>query len=253
MTTTNHPSSLPEQEPTSPTAVVLCDGATWAKTGAGWESPGHYCSWGGLRNLAAERGGATLLDLAYLTTGLTEAQKEAARSTESKFLAGGRISKEIRNAFPEAFADDLVTVKWKSGDSDEKLAELLRVTEMEGAHAVAEGHGATHSGPAKVRRDAVETLAIGDAVAPYHIWFYDPGWTITVTAPKPADPTGGDPVVRASLVAFVDYKKCIFFRAQDGRWSRECGSERGMWGTAELAEIGRLSAQTIAELMGGAS
>ena len=251
MTTTDHPSGLPEQEPTSPTVAVLCDGGAWAKTGDDWESPSHFCSWGGLRNLAAERGGANLFDLADLPTGLTEAQKEAVRSTESKFLAGGGISTEIRNAFPEAFADDLVTVKWKSGDSDEKLAELLRVTEMEGAHAVAECHGVTHSGPAKVRRGAVETLSIGDAVAPYHIGFYYPGWTITVTAPKPADPTGGDPVVRASLVTCI-VEKCIFFRAQDGRWSTACDSERGMWDTSRLAEIERLSAQTIAELMGGA-
>ena len=248
MTTTDHPSSLPEQEPTSPTVAVLCDGEAWAKTGDDWESPRHFCSWGGLRNLAAERGGATLFDLANLPAGLTEAQKEAVRSIENKFLARGGISTEIRKTFPEAFADDLVTATWKS---DEKLAELLRVTEMEGAHAVAERDGVTYSGPAKVRRDAVGTLTIGDAGAPYHIWLYCPGWTITVTAPKPADPTGGDPVVMASLVAFVDYKKCIFFRAQDGRWSRACDSERGMWDTAELADIERLSAQTIAELMGG--
>ena len=48
-TTTNHPSSLPEQEPTSPTAVVLCDGETWAKTGADWESPREIRAWGDLR------------------------------------------------------------------------------------------------------------------------------------------------------------------------------------------------------------
>ena len=56
-------------------------------------------------------------------------------------------------------------------------------------------------------------------------------------------------MVRASLVAFVD-KKCIFFRAQDGLWSRGFGSERGMWVTSELYGIERLSAQTIAELTG---
>ena len=253
MTTTNHPSSLPEQEPTSPTAAVLCDGEAWVNTGDWWESLTQWLgAWGDLRNLAAEKGGATLFDLANLPAGLTEAQKEAVRSIESKFVTRGGISTEIRKTFPEAFADDRVTVKWKSGGD---TAELLRVAEMEGAHAVAEWHGVTHSGPAKVRRDAVDYqyLAIGDAVAPYHLWFHYPDWTITVTAPKPADPTGGDPVVRASLVSCIDYKKCIFFRAQDGRWSRACDSERGMWDTSGLADIERLSAQTIAELMGGAS
>ena len=38
MTTTNHPSSLPEQEPTSTTAVVLCGDESWANTAIGWES-----------------------------------------------------------------------------------------------------------------------------------------------------------------------------------------------------------------------
>ena len=251
MTTTNHPSSLPEQEPTSPTAVVLCDGEAWANTGGDWESQSQLFSWGDLRKIAAERGGATLFDLADLPTGLTEAQKEAVRSAESKFLAGGRISKEIRNAFPEVFADDLVTVKWKSGGD---TAELLRVAEMEGAHAVAVVDGVTHSGSVKVRHaSGYPYLAIGGAGAQRSVWFYGPGLTITVTAPKPADPTGGDPVVRASIAAFADDKKCIFFRAQDGLWSRGCDSERGMWDTSELADIERLSAQTIAELMGGAS
>lgn len=133
MTTTDHPSGLPEQEPTSPTTVVLCGGETWAKTGADWESPRSIRSWGGLRNLAAKRGGATLFDLADLPTGLTEVQKEAVRSIESKFLTGGGISTEIRKTFPEVFADDRVTAKWKPGDSVEKLAELLRVARMEGA------------------------------------------------------------------------------------------------------------------------
>ena len=225
MTTTDHPSSLPEQEPTSPTVAVLCDGEAWAKTGDDWKSPRHFCSWGGLRNLAAERGGAFLFDLANLPTGLTEAQKGA-------------------------FADDRVTATWKSGDSDEKLAELLRVAEMEGAHAVAERDGVTYSGPAKVRRYAVETLTIGDAGAPYHIGFYCPGWTITVTAPKPADPTGGDPVVLARA-SDLDYKR-VYFLAEDGKWvtGRDC--KFGVWTTENMIDVKRLSAETIAELMGGA-
>ena len=254
MTTTNHPSNLPEEEPTSHTVAVLCDGETWAKTGDDWESPRHFCSWGGLRNLAAERGGAALVDLADLPTGLTEAQKEAVRSIESKFLTRGGLATDIRNAFPEAFADDLVTATWKSGYSDAQLAELLRVAKMEGAHAVIERGGVTHSGSVWAGQgdlDGDPFLDIG-TVLPYRVWprLYD--GTITVTAPKPVDPTGGDPVVKASLVTFVDNQKCIFFRAQDGRWSRACDSERGMWDTCELVDIERLSAQTIAELMGGA-
>lgn len=256
MTTITCPPGLPEQEPTSPTVAVLCDGEAWAKTGADWESPGHYCTWGGLRHLAAERGGATLFDLANLPTGLTEVQKEAVRSIESKFLTRGGISTEIRKTFPEVFADDRVTVTWKSGDSDEKRSELMRVAKMEGAHVTATRYGATRSGNVHhVERSIRIHLGIfSDEVV---VDLLLGGWTvtvtITVTAPKPVDPTGGDPVVRASHVTFVDDKKCIFFRAQDGLWSRACGSERGMWSTAELAEIERLSAQTIAELMGGAS
>ena len=86
MTINENPSGLPEQETTSPTAAVLCDGETWAKTGADWESPREIRAWGDLRDLAAERGGATLFDLADLTTGLTEVQKGAIRSIESKFF-----------------------------------------------------------------------------------------------------------------------------------------------------------------------
>ena len=254
--TTNHPSGLPEQEPTSPTVAVLCDGETWVNTGEWWESITQWLgAWGDLRNLAAERGGATLFDLADLPTGLTEAQKEAVRSIEGKFLARGGISTEIRMAFPEAFADDRVTVTWKSGDSDDVWAELLRVARMDGAHVVGTQSGVTYSGLA-VAAHSNNHISIGCTTTGRPALAITPrgaDWTVTVTAPKPVDPTGGDPVVRASLVAFVDYKKCIFFRAQDGLWSRSCGSERGMWGTAELAEIERLSAQTIAELMGGAS
>lgn len=254
MTTTDHPSGLPKQEPTSHTVAVLCDGGAWAKTGADWESLSHFCSWGGLRNLAAERGGAALFDLADLPTGLTEVQKEAVRSIEGKFLARGGISTEIRMAFPEVFADDRVAATWKSGDSDEKLAELLRVVRMEGAHVVATRGGVTRSGNVHHVERSFH-IHLGDAITEAIVDLSLSGSTIAATAPKPkpVDPTGGDPVVRASIVTFVVAKKCIFFRARDGRWSRACDSERGTWGTAELAEIERLSAQTIAELMGGAS
>ena len=151
-TTTNHPSGLPEQEPTSPTAVVLCGGEAWAKTGADWEARTQWLgAWGDLRVFAAERGGATLFDLADLPTGLTEVQKE------------------------------VVSAKWRSGDPDEKLTELLRVARMEGAHAVAVVDGVTHSGSVEVRRDAVDYpyLALGDAGASYNVWFYYTGWTIS--------------------------------------------------------------------------
>ena len=162
-----------------------------------------------------------------------------------------RIDKtDIRNDIPEAFADDLVTAKWKYGYSDEKRTELLRVARMEGAHAVAVADGVTYSGAvSEVSEVSLDHIIIGGAGLTLPLWRI--GWTITATAPKPADPTGGDPVVRASLVAFVDDKQYIFFRAQDGRWSKACDPERGMWDTGQLTGIERLSAQTIAELMGG--
>ena len=90
MTINENPSGLPEQEPTSPTAVVLCAGEAWVNTG-NWESLSEIRAWGDLRDLAAKRGGATLYDLADLTTGLTEVQKEAVRSIESKFLTRGAL------------------------------------------------------------------------------------------------------------------------------------------------------------------
>ena len=250
MTTTNHPSGLPEQEPTSPTVAVLCDGATWANTGAGWESPGHYCSWGGLRNLAAQRGGATLFDLADLPTGLTEVQKEAVRSIESKFLARGAISTEIRKTFPEAFAD-LVTVKWKSGDSDDVWAELLRVARMDGAHVVGTQSGVTYSGLAVAAHSDhiyIGCTSTGRAALALTPWV---DLTITVTAPKPVDPTSGDPVVEASVVGVASRR--VFFRAEDGKWATGRDCKFGIRTTESLADVKRLSAQTIAELMGGAS
>ena len=245
MTTTNHPSNLPEEEPTSHTVAVLCDGETWAKTGDDWESPRHFCSWGGLRNLAAERGGAALVDLADLPTGLTEAQKEAVRSIESKFLTRGGLATDIRNAFPDVFADDLVTAKWKYAYPYEKLAELLRVARMEGAHAVAVVDGVTHSGA--VREVGVDHIIIGGAGFTLPLWQI--GWTVTVAAPKPADPTGGDPVVLARVAGYT--KKRVLFRAEDGTWAAAYGIEQGVWATDSLTDIERLSAQTIAELMGG--
>ena len=251
MTITTNPSRLPEQEPTSPSAVVLCDGAAWLRTGIDtWESMSDTYTWGGLRNLAAERGGATLFDLADLTTGLTEVQKEAVRSIESKFFTRGGLAADIRDAFPEAFGD-LVTATWDPCDPDASPSELLRVAEMEGAHVTATRYGATRSGNVHhVERSVrIHLGIISDEVV---IDLLLGGWTITVTAPKPADPTGGDPVVRASIVAFVDDdRQYIFFRAQDGRWSKACDPERGVWDTGQLARVGRLSAQTIAELMGG--
>ena len=252
MPTTNHLSGLPEQEPTSPAAVVLCGDESWVNTDVGWESRTQWLgAWGDLRVFAAERGGATLFDLADLPTGLTEAQKGAVRSIESKFLTRGGIATDIRNALPEAFADDLVTAKYSSGDPEEVRDELLRVAEMEGAHAVAKGRGVTHAGSVEVRRGTTGCpfLTLGNETDSYHVLFSRPGWTITVTAPKPADQTGGDPVVLA-LVA-DEIKKRVIFRAEDGTWAAFRGSDQGAWITSDLAEIERLSPQAIAELMGG--
>ena len=243
MTINENPSGLPEQEPTSPTAAVLCDGETWAKTGADWESPREIRAWGDLRDLAAERGGATLFDLADLPTGLTEVQKEAVRSIESKFLTGGGLATDIRNALPEAFADDLVTAKWKYGYSDEKRTELLRVARMEGAHAVAVVDGVTYSGA--VSEVDVDRIIIGGAGLTLPLWQI--GWNVTATAPKPADPTA---VVVAKLVADASAKKRVLFRAEDGNWSPFRGRAEGVWMTDDLSAIERLKPETIAELMG---
>ena len=199
MTINENPSGLPEQEPTSPTAVVLCTGEAWVRTDIGlWESLSDADSWDSLRVNAAEKGGATLFDLADLPAGLTEAQKAAVRSIESKFLTRGGLATELRNAFPEVFADNLVTAKWKFGDSDEKMAELLRVARMEGAHAVAVVEGVTHSGA--VSKVGVDHIIIG--VAGFALPLWQIGWTITVTAPKP-EPGADipDEVVEAALAA----------------------------------------------------
>ena len=154
-----------------------------------------------------------------------------------------RIDKtDIRNDIPEAFADDLVTAKWKYGYSDEKRTELLRVARMEGAHAVAVVDGVTYSGA--VSEVDVDRIIIG---APgFRLPLWQIGWTITATAP--ADPTGGDPVVLAAVI-YTD--KRVLFRAEDGRWSNVRGATAGVWSADSLTEIERLSAQTIAELMGG--
>ena len=251
MTTTNHPSGLPEQEPTSPTAVVLCGDNSWVNTAIGWESLTQWLgTWGDLRDLAAEKGGATLFNLADLPTGLTEAQKEAVRSIESKFLARGAISTEIRKTFPEAFAD-LVTVKWKSGDSDDAWAELLRVARMDGAHVVGTQSGVTYSGLAVAAHSDhiyIGCTSTGRAALALTPWV---DLTITVTAPKPVDPTSGDPVVEASVVGVASRR--VFFRAEDGKWATGRDCKFGIRTTESLVDVKRLSAQTIAELMGGAS
>ena len=246
MTITNHPSRLPEQEPTSHTAVVLCAGDAWVRIGANWESLREIRAWGDLRNLAAERGGATLFDLADLPAGLTGVQKEAVRSIESKFFTRGGISTKIRDAFPEAFGD-LVTATWDPCDPDASPSELLRVAEMEGAHVTATRYGATRSGNVhRVERSVrIHLGIISDEVV---IDLLLGGWTITVTAPKPVDPTGGDPVV---LAVDASAKKRVLFRAEDGNWSTFRGRAGGAWMTDDLSAIERLKPEPIAELMGG--
>ena len=171
MTTTTHPSGLPEQEPTSPTAVVLCTGEAWVRTDIGlWESLSDADSWDSLRVNAAEKGGATLFDIA------------------------------------EAFAGDLVSAEWRSGDPDEKLTELLRVAEMEGAHVTATRHGATRSGNVHhVERSVRIHLGIfsGEVVIDLRLG----GWTLTVTAPAPKSKPGADipdEVVGAAMGVLYD-------------------------------------------------
>ena len=158
-----------------------------------------------------------------------------------------RIDKtDIRNDIPEAFADDLVTAKWKYGYSDEKRTELLRVARMEGAHAVAVADGVTYSGAvSEVSEVSLDHISIGSARLTLPLWQI--GWNVTVAAPKPADPTGGDPVV---LAADASAKKRVLFRAEDGNWSPFRGSAEGVSMTDDLSVIERLKPETIAELMG---
>ena len=262
-TTITHPSGLPEQEPTSPTAVVLCDGETWVKTGADWESLGYLCSWGDLRDFAAGKGGATLYDLADLPTGLTGVQKEAIRSAWSALtVRGSNVSAGVlRDAFPEVFADDLVSATWESGDSYETWADLLRVACMDGASVVGTQSGVTYSGLVfAAHSDHISIGCTSTGTPPLAIPQWGVGWTITVTAPKPADPTGGDPVVLAAdiytnrrALGANEAKKCVFFRAEDGKWSIIRGAIAGVWTTDQLTDIERLSGQAIAELVGGAA
>ena len=111
----------------------------------------------------------------------------------------------FRVACPEAFADDLVTAEWRSGDPDEKLTELLRVAEMEGAHVTATRYGATRSGNVHhVERSVRIHLGIfsGAVVIDLRLG----GWTITVTAPKPMRPGADipDEVVGAAMGVLYD-------------------------------------------------
>ena len=146
-----------------------------------------------------------------------------------------RIDKtDIRNDIPEAFADDLVTAKWKYGYSDEKRTELLRVARMEGAHAVAVADGVTYSGAvSEVSEVSLDHIIIGGAGLTLPLWQI--GWNVTATAPKPADPTGGDTVVlAASPKTGVDC--CLWSKAFTGKYSMELGgfkiapyNEPGPW------------------------
>ena len=254
MTTTTHPSGLPEQEPTSPTAVVLCGDESWVNTSVGWESRTQWWgAWGALRDFAAENGGATLLDIADLPTGLTGVQKEAIRSAWATLtVRGSNVSAGVlRDAFPEVFADDLVSATWESGDSYDTWADLLRVACMDGASVVGTQSGVTYSGLVfAAHSDHISIGCTSTGRSALAIPQLGVDWTITVTAPKPADPTGGDPVVEASVVG--DATRRVFFRAEDGKWvtGRDC--KFGVRTTENLRDVKRLSAQTIAELTGGA-
>ena len=207
MTTTTHPSNLPEQEPTGPTAVVLLNGEAWLRIGVGWESRTQWCcEWGALRDFAAKRGGATLYDIADLPTGPTEVQKEAIRSAWATLdVRGHDVSAGIlRGAFPEAFADDLVTAKWESA---EDTAEFLRVASLMGARVVAVRDGVTVTGPISSHIRLAKQWLFGlcdGGQREFDLSFLDDaGWTITVTAPKPVGPGADipDEVVEAALAA----------------------------------------------------
>ena len=193
MTINENPSGLPEQEPTSTTAVVLLNGEAWLRTGIDqWESLFDADSWASLRVEAAEKGGATLFDIADLPAGLTGVQKGAVRGAAECFNCAKCHA--LRDAFPKVFADDLEVAEWKPGDPDEKLTDLLRVAEMNGAHTVAKHREVAFSGPVEVRRDTYDDpyLAFGGAGYRHSVWPFHPGWTITATVPKIAVEPGAD-------------------------------------------------------------
>ena len=250
MTTTNTKSRLPEQEPDRRTTLVLCDGEMFISVGARkedcWESISKApMSWIKLCDFAASCDRATLVDLADLPTGLTEVQKGAIRSAV-EYSSEGDFD-PLMSAFPEVFSDDLEIAKWESGDPEEVRDELLRVAEMDGAHVTATRNGSTRSGNVHYVERFVR-IHLGDIPNEEVIDIRLGGWTIAVTAPKPVDPTGGDPVV---LAVDASAKKRVLFRAEDGNWSNVRGATAGVWSADSLTEIERLSAQNIAELLGG--
>ena len=120
-------------------------------------------------------------------------------------LVDGWGGSNFRVACPEAFADDLTTATWESGNSVEKRNELVRVAEMEGAHVTATRYGATRSGNVHhVERSVRIHLGIfsGAVVIDLRLG----GWTITVTAPKPMRPGADipDEVVGAAMGVLYD-------------------------------------------------
>ena len=185
--------------------------------------------------------------------GLTGQRAEAVRTAEAG-LSNCNLdvcAKRLRDAFPEVFADDdFVTATWKPGDSDDVWAEFRRVARMEGASIMATQSGVTYSGSVAAANDdhiSIRCTSIGNPTLSIPQW--GAGWTATVTAP--IDPTGGDPVVMAIIEGCISHR--IMFRARDGRWVTARDAMIGAWDTAELSGITRLTPETIAELMGGAS
>ena len=186
--------------------------------------------------------------------GLTDQWADAVRTAEAVLSTCDLDdrAKRLRAAFPEVFADDFVAATWKSGDSDDVWAEFLRVARMGGASIMATQSGVTYSGSVSAANDdyihigctSIETPALWIPQ-----WGGCDGWTATVTAP--IDPTGGDPVVMAITERSISPR--IMFRARDGRWVTARDAVIGAWGTEELSGITRLTPETVAELMGGAS
>ena len=184
--------------------------------------------------------------------GLTDQWAEAVRTAEAGLSTCDLDdrAKRLRAAFPEVFADDFDAATWTSGDSDDVWAEFLRVARMEGASVIATQSGVTHSGSVSAADDdhiAIGCTSIGNPTLSIPQW--GAGWTATVTAP--IDQTGGDPVVMAIIEGCISHR--IMFRARDGRWVTARDAMIGAWDTAELSGITRLTPETIAELMGGAS
>ena len=161
MTTTNTKSRLPEQEPDRRTTLVLCDGEMFISVGARKEDCWESIS-------KAPMSWIKLCDFAASCDRATLVDladlptgltevQKGAIRSAVEYSSGGDFD-PLMSAFPEVSSDDLEIAKRESGKGTD---DLIRVASMDGAR------------------------------------MHNTDWTVTVTAPKPVNRTGVDPVVLA--------------------------------------------------------